>query len=241
MTDQPKKSPVLIVVIVVIAMGAAIGAFFIFAPVIGHPGANQAVNTNTVNTNREEVSDPNTIATTITDSSGKIIEILDNTETTSNNNQNTNSGMLNSNTSIETNSAEQQRYQDLQEEHQQYNTDLTDNLNAGAVAVMSSEWTESKQYSQNAIDIFQQWIKIDENLIELASQLGLESDAAKFAKRIDWSEASIEFYEKSIECADYKITEDEKSYTICDTEIAEIYDRVYVLLEEWSALEYADE
>ncbi len=164
-----------------------------------------------------------------------------NTNTTAiniNSSTNTNTQVSNTNSSTNTNSADQQRYEDLQEEHQQYNSSLTDNLNAAAVAVMSSEWTEAKQYSQDAISIFQQWIEIDNNLIILANQLGYESDAAKFAKRIEWNQANIEFYEKGIECADYKIAEDEQSYAVCDAESLEIYDRASILMEEWSSMEY---
>ena len=210
-------------VIIVLIVGLAVGAFFLLRDEEEETKINTA---------------PNSVAASITDQSEKIEEILGNTETSVNNNKNTNTQIVNTNTTVKTKSAEQQRYEDLQEEHQQYNTALTDNLNAAAVAVMSSKWVEAKRYSQDAITIFQQWIEIDQDLIELANQLGLGSEAAVFSKRIEWNESNIEFYQKSIECADYAIAGDEQSQAACEIEIEEIYQKNFIIMQEYGALRY---
>ncbi|MFH1597958.1 MAG: hypothetical protein ABIB97_02715 [Patescibacteria group bacterium] len=129
-----------------------------------------------------------------------------------------------------------QRFEELQDEHTAKGTTVEANVNAVAVALQGLDWQTGKTESQKTITSFQEVIEIDEELAKLANQLDLAEDAAKFSKRKETEEVIIEFYQKTIECADYAIAEDQTSFATCDTEAGEIYDRFLALNEEFNTL-----
>lgn len=135
------------------------------------------------------------------------------------------------------NNSRLQDYEDLQNQHTEKGSVLEANANAVAVALQASDWQTGKEESQKTITSFQEVIDIDVKIIDLAQKLGLDEDVTMFQKRKEAEEAIMDFYVKTIECADFILADDEEGFKTCDQEAGEAYENFSTLTEEYQALQ----